>query len=115
MPDKIEGHLEVGNDGVNVVINHGDLKPDKDGVGHIVFSPAQARNLVKLMLKHANDIERSVPNGQGLLEMRLVSVAQLGDWRELIRIDEIEQVYDELDTLMDVIELKKDEDEPDGQ
>lgn len=44
--DGIEGFLEVGiNDRNEVVINHPDLKPDEHGVGHIVFSVAQARHL----------------------------------------------------------------------
>lgn len=56
--DKIEGFLEVGrNDNFEVVVNHPDLKPDENGVGHIVFSPAQARNLAQLLLKHASDVE----------------------------------------------------------
>jgi hypothetical protein len=46
--------LEVGTTGKGeVVINHPDLDPDPDGVGHIVFSVAQARNLAELLLKHA--------------------------------------------------------------
>jgi hypothetical protein len=46
--------LEVGTTGKGeVVINHPDLEPDKDGIGHIVFSVAQARNLADLLLKHA--------------------------------------------------------------
>jgi hypothetical protein len=49
------GTLEVGhNDRFEVVINHPDLKPDADGVGHIVFSPRQARHLANLLLKHAD-------------------------------------------------------------
>lgn len=40
---KAAGILEVGtNDEGEVVLNHPDLKPDKDGVGHIVFSPKQS-------------------------------------------------------------------------
>jgi hypothetical protein len=44
--DKVEGFLEV-------VINHPDLKPDENGVGHIVFSPRPARMLANLLVKHA--------------------------------------------------------------
>lgn len=52
--DKIEGYLEVGcNESGEVVINHPDLKPDANGVGHIIFSPNQARNLAELLWKHA--------------------------------------------------------------
>lgn len=54
MSDKVTGVLEVGlNEDGEVVVNHPDLKPDVDGVGHIVFSPAQALNLAELLIKHA--------------------------------------------------------------
>ncbi len=54
MSDVAGGYLEVGLDYQGqVVVNHPDLKPDENGVGHIVFSPAQARNLAELLLKHA--------------------------------------------------------------
>lgn len=58
--DKIEGFLEVGHtdDTHEVVINHPDLNPDENGVGHIVFSPKQARNLAELLLKNANEAEK---------------------------------------------------------
>ena len=57
--DKIEGFLEVGrtDDTHEVVINHPDLKPDACGVGHIVFSPRQARSLANLLIKHATYAE----------------------------------------------------------
>jgi hypothetical protein len=57
--DKTEGFLEVGisEDGREVVVNHPDLKPDKNGVGHIVFSPAQARSLAESLLAKAADID----------------------------------------------------------
>lgn len=53
MTDK--GFLWVGHtdDTHEVVINHPDLEPDEDGVGHIVFSIAQARNLALLLIEHA--------------------------------------------------------------
>lgn len=52
--------LEVGtNDRGEVVINHPDLQPDKDGVGHIVFSPDQARYLARLLMKQAAIAEES--------------------------------------------------------
>jgi hypothetical protein len=58
MIDKVEGYLEVGrNDDNEIVINHPGLKPDAHGVGHIVFSINQARNLGRLLLKHADDAE----------------------------------------------------------
>lgn len=56
-PADIEaGALEVGtNDRFEVVVNHPDLHPDENGVGHIVFSPRQARKFARLLLKHADD------------------------------------------------------------
>ena len=57
--DKIEGFLEVGaNEQGEVVVNHPDLKPDENGVGHIVFSENQARNLANLLLKHAGAVPK---------------------------------------------------------
>lgn len=54
MADKISGYLEVGtNDKGEVVVNHPDIKPDENGVGHIVFSPNQARSLANLLLQKA--------------------------------------------------------------
>ncbi len=51
-----ENTLEVGTNGAGeVVINHPDLKPDKDGVGHIVFSVEQARGLANLLLSKSAD------------------------------------------------------------
>lgn len=53
------GFLEVGaNERGEIVINHPDLKPDANGVGHIVFSPSQARHLAQSLTKHADQIER---------------------------------------------------------
>jgi hypothetical protein len=50
------GSLEVGrNDRYEVVVNHPALKPDENGVGHIVFSPRQARRFARLLLKHASE------------------------------------------------------------
>lgn len=59
MADKVEGFLIVGisENGRDVVVNHPDLKPDQDGVGHIVFSPKQARNLANLLVKKAREID----------------------------------------------------------
>lgn len=59
--DKIEGFLEVGcNEQDEIVINHPDLKPDENGVGHIIFSPHQARNLAQLLLDNAASAEREI-------------------------------------------------------
>lgn len=51
-PEK--GTLEVGTFEGEVIVNHPDLDPDKNGVGHIVFSPAEARNLARILLKQAD-------------------------------------------------------------
>lgn len=50
------GCLEIGvsEDGREVIVNHPDLQPDAEGIGHIVFSPAQAREFAALLLKHAD-------------------------------------------------------------
>ncbi len=50
------GFLEVGlsEDGKEVIVNHPDLKPDENGVGHIVFSPTQAISLALLLLEKAD-------------------------------------------------------------
>lgn len=52
----MSGFLEVGitPDGKEVIVNHPDLLPDAKGVGHIIFSPAQARAFALLVLKKAD-------------------------------------------------------------
>lgn len=51
-----KGTLEVGTNGSGeVVINHPDLDPDENGVGHIVFSVEEARNLANLLMSKAAD------------------------------------------------------------
>lgn len=51
-----KGFLEVGVNGQGeVVVNHPDLEPDENGVGHIVFSVEEARNLANLLLSKASD------------------------------------------------------------
>jgi len=54
------GVLEVGcdEDTCEVVINHPDLHPDADGVGHIVFSAKQAMNLSSLLIEFAMRAEQ---------------------------------------------------------
>lgn len=49
------GSLEVGRNGLDIIINHPNLEPDANGVGHIVFSPRQARHLARILMKHAKD------------------------------------------------------------
>lgn len=47
------GTIEVGrNERYEIVIN---LDRDRNGIGHIVFSPRQARHLANLLLKHATE------------------------------------------------------------
>jgi hypothetical protein len=59
MGDTIDGFLEVGaNENGEIVINHPDLKPDANGVWHIVFSSGQARHLAQSLTKHADQVER---------------------------------------------------------
>jgi len=61
MADKIEGYLEIGtNDRGEVVLN---LDRDRNGVGHIVFSPSQARGLADALNRKANEAEGHVCTG----------------------------------------------------
>jgi hypothetical protein len=53
--------LEVGTNGAGeVVVNHPDLQPDENGVGHIVFSPEQARHLAFLLQRKADSAEEEI-------------------------------------------------------
>jgi hypothetical protein len=53
--DKIEGYLEVGaNENGEVVVN---LDKDRNGIGHIVFSPNQARAFAAVLNKQAEAAE----------------------------------------------------------
>jgi hypothetical protein len=76
------GILEVGNDGREVVVNHPDLKPDKDGVGHITFSPAQARHFAGLLLKHADELQP--PEEKAPLHAFEISIAIGGNTLEYV-------------------------------
>src|SRR5580658_2371250 len=58
MTEKASGFLEVGILDGEVIVNHPDLKPDENGVGHIVFSPYEARNFAYLMIRKADEAER---------------------------------------------------------
>ena len=50
MSELAKNTLEIGTNGAGeVVISHPDLKPDENGVGHIVFSPDQAMHLASLL------------------------------------------------------------------
>jgi len=50
------GFLTVGvsEDGRHVIVNHPDLKVDEKGVGHIVFSPSEARAFAQVLLAKAD-------------------------------------------------------------
>jgi hypothetical protein len=66
MADKVTGHLEVGcNDHGEVVINHPKMDVDAEGVGHLVFSPGQARGLGLLMLRKAAEADGFPGTGEG--------------------------------------------------
>ena len=71
MDDKIEGFLEVGcNENGEIVINHPNLKPDENGVGHIVFSPRQARDLADLLFKHAAKADSDIRSKREIERMK---------------------------------------------
>lgn len=62
----VAGHLQVGTNGNGeVVVNHPDLKPDADGVGHIVFSPKQARILAAHLVKKSVEAEQEGNTSRG--------------------------------------------------
>jgi hypothetical protein len=55
--DKIEGYIEVGtNENHEVIIN---LDKDRNGIGHIVFSVRQAKDLANTILKQARIAEKA--------------------------------------------------------
>lgn len=68
----MNGVLEVGigRDGREVIINHPDLQPDENGVGHIVFSPDQARRLAMTLLRKAD--ECLPPTDDGAIRVDIV-------------------------------------------
>jgi len=53
----VAGHLQVGvsENGREVIVNHPNLQADANGVGHIVFSPLQARSLARKLLEKADE------------------------------------------------------------
>ena len=55
-----ENYLEVGltDDGREVVINHPQMMRNSNGVGYIVFSASQARQLARLLLRKADECRR---------------------------------------------------------
>jgi hypothetical protein len=61
MTEIAKNTLEVGTNGAGeVVVNHPDLQPDENGVGHIVFSPEQARALAFLLQQKAHSAEEEI-------------------------------------------------------
>ena len=61
MTEIAKNTLEVGTNGAGeVVVNHPDLQPDENGVGHIIFSPEQARALAFLLQQKAHSAEEEV-------------------------------------------------------
>lgn len=61
MAEIAKNTLEVGTNGAGeVVVNHPDLQPDEKGVGHIVFSPEQARHLAFLLQQKAHSAEEEL-------------------------------------------------------
>lgn len=61
----VEGFLEVGcNEQNQIVVNHPDLEPDENGVGHIVFSVNQARGLADSLLRKAFEAEKAIRAAQ---------------------------------------------------
>jgi hypothetical protein len=56
-----KGFLYVGhNEQYEIVVNHPDLEPDENGVGHIVFSVSQARGFAYTILRHADECENEL-------------------------------------------------------
>lgn len=82
MPErKLEGGtLEVGNDGRNVIVNHPDLKPDENGVGHIVFSAAQAEKFATLILQHAQAVSGKCEHRRREAGMKGEVCLVCGEW-----------------------------------
>lgn len=61
MTEIAKNTLEVGTNGAGeVVVNHPDLQPDENGVGHIIFSPEQARALAFLLQQKAHSAEEEI-------------------------------------------------------
>jgi hypothetical protein len=52
-----KGYLEVGACNGEVVVNHPDLQPDENGVGHIVFSSQEARDFARSLLARAGEAD----------------------------------------------------------
>lgn len=76
--DKVEGYLEVGhNEKGEIVINHPDLKPDENGVGHIVFSVNQARNLARGCCSNARTSWNLWGKGAGSLPPQAMTAIEM--------------------------------------
>lgn len=56
MKDKVAGYLEVGvNTQGEVILN---LDKDRNGIGHIIFSPNQARAFAEVLISNAASAEK---------------------------------------------------------
>jgi hypothetical protein len=61
MVNKHKGVLKVGhNENGEIVVNHPDLHPDENGVGHIIFSRQQARLFALLLLERVGMVEEEL-------------------------------------------------------
>jgi len=49
--------LMVGHSETEVIIDHHNIQIDTDGVGFIAFSPAEARNLARILISHAKQVD----------------------------------------------------------
>jgi hypothetical protein len=54
---KITGYLEIGinPETFEIVIN---LDEDRNGIGHVTFSPDQARNLASILIRKADEVDK---------------------------------------------------------
>jgi hypothetical protein len=60
--DGVEGYLQIGvNSCGEVVVKYPDLQLDRAGLGCTIFSPRQARRFARLLVKHADSIDRKKP------------------------------------------------------
>lgn len=59
VPPPPGGYLLIGQteDGLEIVMN---LDHDRNGIGHIIFSPGQARHLARLLYKKAKEVDENI-------------------------------------------------------
>ena len=59
MTDHIAGHLLVGEtEAGDISVTHPNIVADADGVGHMLFSPTQARNLARVLCEAADRADK---------------------------------------------------------